>query len=31
MSNASCYVIIKNPMVHMYCVNKGRNIFKMIA
>jgi hypothetical protein len=26
--HASCYVININPMVHMYCVNKGGNFFQ---
>jgi len=27
--HASCYIININPMVHMYCVKKGGEIFKM--
>jgi hypothetical protein len=26
--HASCYIININPMVHMYCVKKGGEIFK---
>ncbi len=28
--HASCYIININPMVHMYCVRKGGENFKMI-
>ncbi len=27
--HASCYIININPMVHIYCVRKGGEIFKI--